>query len=234
MSTVAGTGAARIAEAFSRAQGRAALMPYLMGGYPDVETSRRDRAGVCRRRGGPRRARRPVLGPDRRRAGHPGGGDAGAGRRRRAPGRARHRGAPGSAGPGRADDLRQHRPGARRGRLRGRRGERRRQRGDRSGSAARGGARRDAGLRRGRARARAARRAHHERRAHGPHRGARAGIRVHGVADGHHGRAGSAVGHVRGDRGARQGAHRRARSRWDSASRRPSRRRPPRRRAPTA
>ncbi len=38
MSTVAGTGAARIAEAFSRAKGRAALMPYLMGGYPDVAT----------------------------------------------------------------------------------------------------------------------------------------------------------------------------------------------------
>lgn len=34
-------GAARIAAAFADAPGRAALMPYLMGGFPDVETSRR-------------------------------------------------------------------------------------------------------------------------------------------------------------------------------------------------
>jgi tryptophan synthase alpha chain len=33
------TGVARIAAAFSAARGRAALMPYLMGGFPDVETS---------------------------------------------------------------------------------------------------------------------------------------------------------------------------------------------------
>jgi tryptophan synthase alpha chain len=33
------TGLARIAAAFSAAPGRAALMPYLMGGFPDVETS---------------------------------------------------------------------------------------------------------------------------------------------------------------------------------------------------
>jgi tryptophan synthase alpha chain len=33
-------GIARIAEAFARASGRAALMPYLMGGYPDMATSR--------------------------------------------------------------------------------------------------------------------------------------------------------------------------------------------------
>lgn len=35
------TGAERIAEAFSGCSGRAALMPYLMGGFPDVETSMR-------------------------------------------------------------------------------------------------------------------------------------------------------------------------------------------------
>ena len=38
------TGIERIAEAFAgaRAEGRrAALMPYLMGGFPDLETSRR-------------------------------------------------------------------------------------------------------------------------------------------------------------------------------------------------
>jgi len=33
------TGAQRIAAAFAAAPGRAALMPYLMGGFPDVETS---------------------------------------------------------------------------------------------------------------------------------------------------------------------------------------------------
>ena len=33
------TGAERIAAAFAAARGRAALMPYLMGGFPDVETS---------------------------------------------------------------------------------------------------------------------------------------------------------------------------------------------------
>jgi tryptophan synthase alpha chain len=33
------TGVARIAAAFSGARGRAALMPYLMGGFPDVESS---------------------------------------------------------------------------------------------------------------------------------------------------------------------------------------------------
>src|SRR3954452_9432199 len=40
--TAASTGVARVAAAFAaaRAEGRAALMPYLMGGFPDVETSR--------------------------------------------------------------------------------------------------------------------------------------------------------------------------------------------------
>jgi tryptophan synthase alpha chain len=33
------TGAARIAAAFSAAPGRAALMPYLMGGFPDIQSS---------------------------------------------------------------------------------------------------------------------------------------------------------------------------------------------------
>jgi tryptophan synthase alpha chain len=36
---VAETGVARIGAAFTAARGRAALMPYLMGGFPDVETS---------------------------------------------------------------------------------------------------------------------------------------------------------------------------------------------------
>ncbi|MGI8659883.1 MAG: tryptophan synthase subunit alpha, partial [Thermoleophilaceae bacterium] len=33
-------GAARIADAFAQRAGRAALMPYLMGGYPDLDGSR--------------------------------------------------------------------------------------------------------------------------------------------------------------------------------------------------
>jgi tryptophan synthase alpha chain len=35
------SGPDRIAEAFASSRGRAALMPYLMGGFPDLETSRR-------------------------------------------------------------------------------------------------------------------------------------------------------------------------------------------------
>ncbi len=34
------TGLERIAAAFAATDGRAALMPYLMGGFPDLETSR--------------------------------------------------------------------------------------------------------------------------------------------------------------------------------------------------
>jgi tryptophan synthase alpha chain len=37
----ANAGAERIAEAFDQREGRAALMPYLMGGFPDLEGSRR-------------------------------------------------------------------------------------------------------------------------------------------------------------------------------------------------
>ncbi len=42
MTEAAGTGIERIAAAFAEAkrQGRAALMPYMMGGFPDLETSR--------------------------------------------------------------------------------------------------------------------------------------------------------------------------------------------------
>lgn len=38
--TITNAGAERIAAAFANKAGRAALMPYLMGGFPDVETSR--------------------------------------------------------------------------------------------------------------------------------------------------------------------------------------------------
>jgi len=41
VSTATDTGVERIAAAFAGAAGRAALMPYLMGGFPDVETSAR-------------------------------------------------------------------------------------------------------------------------------------------------------------------------------------------------
>ena len=63
-----------IAPRSRRPRGRAALMPYLMGGFPDIETSVR---GGGRLRGGgsrPRRARRAVLGPARRWPGDPRGG----------------------------------------------------------------------------------------------------------------------------------------------------------------
>jgi tryptophan synthase alpha chain len=42
MAEVVASGVARIAQAFeaARAEGRAALMPYMMGGFPDLETSR--------------------------------------------------------------------------------------------------------------------------------------------------------------------------------------------------
>jgi tryptophan synthase alpha chain len=42
MAEAVATGVARIAQAFevARSQGRAALMPYMMGGFPDLETSR--------------------------------------------------------------------------------------------------------------------------------------------------------------------------------------------------
>jgi tryptophan synthase alpha chain len=39
MSTQAMTGVQRIADAFAHASGRAALMPYLMGGYPTLDHS---------------------------------------------------------------------------------------------------------------------------------------------------------------------------------------------------
>ena len=65
----------RIAEAFARARAngrRAALMPYLMGGFPTLGSSRRDRPGLRRRAGADLvELGRAVLGPARRRAGDP-------------------------------------------------------------------------------------------------------------------------------------------------------------------
>ncbi len=70
--------------------GRAALMPYLMGGHPDLETSLAACDGGRRRRRRPDRARRAVLRPAGRRPGDPRGRHRGAGggrhaRRRAAP-----------------------------------------------------------------------------------------------------------------------------------------------------
>ena len=66
-------GARRIATAFERAhaEGRIALIPYIVAGYPDAETSfrGRPRRGRCRR--GPARGRAAVLGPARGRCNAP-------------------------------------------------------------------------------------------------------------------------------------------------------------------
>ena len=58
------TGAERIAAAFAIAgeEGRAALMPYMMGGFPTGRLQPRSRA-LCRKRGRPDRTRRALLGP---------------------------------------------------------------------------------------------------------------------------------------------------------------------------
>ena len=64
-------------------------MPYLMGGFPSLEESRAIGEACLRQRRRPARARRPVLRPAGRRAGHPGRGHAGAARGRDARRRAR-------------------------------------------------------------------------------------------------------------------------------------------------
>ena len=79
------SGVERIAEAFAsaRADGRrAALMPYMMAGYPDLETLDADRVGLRRRGRRPDRARDPVLGSARRRPRDPRRGGRRAARRR--------------------------------------------------------------------------------------------------------------------------------------------------------
>ena len=109
-------GAERIASAFAAArdEGRAALMPYLMGGFPDAAGGGRGRRGLRGRRRRPDRARHPVLGPARRRAGDPRRRDGGARRRshRRLGPRGLLRGR--GASPRRGDGLLEHDP--RRGR----------------------------------------------------------------------------------------------------------------------
>ena len=95
-------------------EGRAALMPYMMGGFPDRGDLAGGRRGLRRRRRRPDRARRPVLRPARRRAGDPRRGDRGArggGDARLRAGGLRRGLRPGSGG---ADGLREHGPRARR------------------------------------------------------------------------------------------------------------------------
>ena len=163
------TRAQRIAAAFAAAAGRAALMPYLMGGFPDLEASVAIGARLRGRRRRPRRARRAVLGPARRRPGHPRRGHARARRRARTCTAC-------SRSPRRiaerlpvvlmcyANPILARGAGALRHELVGGR----RQRADRARPAARGGRRGARGLRRRRARARAADRAHDARRPDAP------------------------------------------------------------------
>ena len=105
----------RIAAAFEAAQceGRAALMPYMMAGFPGPRQRRGDHRCIRRLRRRSRRARRPVLRSACRRAGNPRGGAA---RARRRHGLRRRDGPlpPGRRqGRGRADGLCEHRCDAR-------------------------------------------------------------------------------------------------------------------------
>ena len=68
-----------IAQAFAAHGRRAALMPYLMGGFPTLGGVAASGGGLRRRRRGPGRARRAVLGPARGRPRDPGGRPARAG-----------------------------------------------------------------------------------------------------------------------------------------------------------
>ena len=89
------TGAERLADAFASAAGRAALMPYLMGGFPTLAQSLAIGEACVAAGADVLELGVPVLGSARRRAGDPRGGHAGArrgrDRRRRARGRRRAR-----------------------------------------------------------------------------------------------------------------------------------------------
>ena len=82
--TASTAGARRIGEAFARAraEGRAALIPYIVAGYPDADGSLAAATRRDRRRRGPAGGRPAVLGPAGRRRDPP-AGEPGRPRRRR-------------------------------------------------------------------------------------------------------------------------------------------------------
>ncbi len=222
-----------IAGAFASAGKRAALMPYLMGGFPDMETSRA--IGQAYADGGrrPRRARRAVLRPARRRPGHPRGGHGGARAGATVDGvlgvwRGARR-----ARPGGGHVLREPRARPHARAFAAALADAGRERADRARPAARGGAAGARRVRRARDRARAARRADDAGRAPGADRRARPRLPLHGL--GRPGRPASArrAGLRRRSSGAPSRTPR-CRSRSASGSARPSRPRGGRRRAPTA
>ena len=134
------TGIERIAAAFAATDGRAALMPYLMGGFPDLEASRA--IGEAYADGGADLVELGVPFSDPLADGpviHAAGTQALAAGRHRA-GRARARAGARRARPGRPHVLREPRAGARRRALRRRAGAGGCQRSDRAGPPARGGA----------------------------------------------------------------------------------------------
>ena len=217
------SGSERIAAAFRGR--RAALMPYLMGGFPSLARVARGGAGLRRVRR-PRRARRAVLRSARRRARDPGRGPARAARRaRRSSGCSTRSPAPlAQERPGGADVLRE--PAARaRASERGRR--RIAERGV-SGlivpdmPAAEAGELR-ARVRRGRHRAGPAGRAHDASRRGAADRRVGARIRLRGLGDRRHRRARGAAARARRGGGAGARGGRASRSRSDSGSGRRSR-----------
>ncbi len=111
---IAGEERIRAAFAAAKDEGRAALMPYMMAGFPDRDSGLAVARGLRRRRRRSDRARGAVLGPARRRSHDPLGGDPGARRGRDAADRAGDLRGGRRPGAGGADGLREHGAGARR------------------------------------------------------------------------------------------------------------------------
>ena len=208
----------------SRRRRRAALMPYMMGGFPDMETSRR--IGEAYADGGADLVELGVPfsdpladGPVIHAAGTAALRAGATTHEVLAVGRALAERVPVVAMVY-ANLVHGARPRALRRRPRGARALR----ADRARPAAGGERRRARGVRRGRPRAGAAGGADDARRAHGAHRRQRPRLRLRGLGGGHDRRARRAGRRLRGHRDARQGVDRRSRSRSGSASGRPSRR----------
>ena len=102
-------GAEAIAAAFAAEGRRAALMPYMMGGFPDMDDVAAHRRGLRRRRRRPRRARLPVQRPAGRRPGRPRRRDRRAARRGDDARGPRRRARAGRARPGGGHGLREPR-----------------------------------------------------------------------------------------------------------------------------